>query len=58
MDQKQTEIAALEIKIERARRRLHDLWDQRGCTDYDVLMAGKVLDELINEYERRKNSDQ
>ena len=52
------EIATLEMKIERARKRLHDLWNQRGCTDYDVLMAGMALDELINEYERAKNSGQ
>jgi hypothetical protein len=48
----------LKSKIDRARERLHALWDERGCTDYDVLMAGMELDELINEYERVKNSDQ
>lgn len=47
----------LKAKIDRARERLHALWDERGRTDYDVLMAGMVLDELINEYERLKKTE-
>lgn len=42
----------LKEKIDRARKRLNTLWNERGCTDYDVLKAGMVLDKLINEYQR------
>lgn len=57
-NQKQAQIAALKIKIEHTRKRLNDLWAQRGSTDYDVLRAGIILDKLINEYEKAKNSEQ
>jgi anti-sigma regulatory factor (Ser/Thr protein kinase) len=56
MTQNQTQInnqlAQLKVKIARARKRLHTLWDERGCTDYDVLTVATALDELINEYNR------
>jgi hypothetical protein len=56
MSQNQTQIekqvAQLKVKIARARKRLNALWDERGCTDYEVLTAAVALDELINEYNR------
>jgi hypothetical protein len=56
MSQNQAQIknrlARLKVKIARARKRLQDLWDERGCTDYDVLTVSTALDELINEYNR------
>ncbi|NLW48500.1 MAG: aspartyl-phosphate phosphatase Spo0E family protein [Firmicutes bacterium] len=56
MTQNQTQIknqlAQLKAKIARARQRLHTLWDERDCTDYDVLTVSVALDELINEYNR------
>jgi hypothetical protein len=42
--QTKNQIAQLRVKIARARKRLHALWDERGCTDYDVLTVAAILD--------------
>lgn len=42
----------LEIKIARSRRRLQSLWDAKGYTDAEVLIASIELDQLINQYTR------
>lgn len=43
----------LEEQIKVARERMHQLWNEKGHTDSDVLNASIVLDELLNEYQRR-----
>lgn len=30
------------------------LWDEKGCTDDEVLKVSIDLDHLLNEYQRRK----
>ncbi len=42
----------LENQIEISRKKMQDLWNQRGYTDEVVLKASIELDELLNEYQR------
>lgn len=54
------ELIFLKAQIAIARKKLNEVWVERGKTDSVVLAVGNELDRLINEYERKKtvNSDQ
>lgn len=45
-------IAILEEQIAVSRRKMMDLWDDRGGTDADVLAASIELDQLLNLYHK------
>ncbi len=40
-------------QIEIVRDQMHRLWNEKGCTDPQVLDASIELDGLLNEYQRR-----
>lgn len=42
----------LEEQIKTARQRMQRLWNEKGCTDAQVLTASIEVDRLINEYHR------
>jgi hypothetical protein len=52
------ELIFLKAQITIARKKLNQVWSERGKTDSVVLAVGNELDRLINEYERKKNSEQ
>ena len=54
MPRKNRQLQILEAKIVASRNRMTALWEARGYTDAEVLAAGIELDELLNEYERRR----
>ena len=49
------ELVSLKNQITIARKKLNQVWAERGKTDAAVLAVGDELDRLINEYERMKN---
>ena len=48
----QLQMAKLETKITDARKNLHSLWESKGYTDDEVLVASIKLDHLLNQYQR------
>lgn len=46
-------IENLQEQIRTARDRMHQLWNERGYTDSEVLSASIELDDLLNEYQRQ-----
>lgn len=47
-------LQSLEKKIAVSRRKLHKLWNTRGFTDMNVLVASVELDILLNFYQKQK----
>jgi len=43
----------LENLIAASRKKLQDLWNERGYTDADVLQASIELDHLLNRYQKQ-----
>jgi hypothetical protein len=43
------------LEIKDAKRKLQELYDSKGYTDYDVLKQGDKVDRLINQYLRMVN---
>ncbi len=46
-------LEVLKEKIRIYRDWMQELWDEKGCTDVEVLNASMELDGLMNEYQRR-----
>lgn|GEM_PF-887676 len=51
---KQKQNQNLEKLIAASRKKLQDLWNERGYTDADVLKASIELDHLLNRYQKQK----
>lgn len=45
-------IDQLEKRIKTVRKKMQNLWNERGYTDEAVLTASIELDELLNEYQQ------
>ena len=45
-------LTVLENRIVMLRKRLHQIWEERGCIDDAVLAASTELDQVLNEYQR------
>jgi hypothetical protein len=43
------------LEITDAKRKLQELYDSKGYTDYEVLKQGDKVDRLINQYLRMVN---
>ncbi len=48
-------LQSLEKKIAVSRRKLQELWNTRGFTDMEVLVASVELDILLNLYQKQKS---
>ena len=54
LNKEQRAITNLGDKIEIARAKMQELWDERGCTDREVLKASIKVDVLLNKYQLLK----
>lgn len=45
-------LRSLERQIMITRAKMHELWNQRGFTDSEVLAASIELDHLLNQYQK------
>jgi hypothetical protein len=45
----------LMLEIESAKKKLTELYQSRGYTDYEVLKLGDKIDRLMNKYFRMRN---
>ncbi|NLW46044.1 MAG: aspartyl-phosphate phosphatase Spo0E family protein [Firmicutes bacterium] len=46
------DLYVLKGKISTTRAKMNALWEQRGCTDKDVLAVSVELDRLLNLYQK------
>lgn len=46
------DLKRLENQISITRAKMNELWNQRGCTDAEVLAVSIQLDQLLNQYQK------
>lgn len=47
-------LVTLKEQIKILREHMQRLWDEKGCTDAEVLKVSIDLDHLLNKYQRKK----
>lgn len=52
------DLRILKNQIVVTRAKMNELWNQRGCTDAEVLAISIKLDQLLNQYHQIKYSRQ
>jgi hypothetical protein len=46
------DLKSLKNQISITRAKMNELWNQRGCTDAEVLAVSVQLDRLLNQYQQ------
>lgn len=46
------DLNSLKNQISITRAKMNELWNQRGCTDAEVLAVSVQLDRLLNQYQQ------